>query len=975
MDAIEQEGFIEVAGLRLDLRTQRLALNGRTIDLRPKSWELLKYMARRPGQLLTKDKLMGAVWAGSVVTDASLNQAVRELRKALGDDARSPRYIETVHRRGFRFIAGSQEQISSSQPNASALPHLGPQQLFGRNQEIARLQELLDLAAAGHRQLCFVTGEPGIGKTRLVQEFLDTLPAQVNGATPLVGWGRCIDQHGGGEAYLPILEALDRLARGPMGDTVQKSLRRYAPLWLLQMPWLLPPDHVYDAELVGSTPARMLREFCVFLESLAADTPLILWLEDLHWCDKATIDLLDAMARREELARVLVVASYRPVDAAVLDAPVRQLKLSLVQHRRAAELALELLDAETVGELLAARFPGMSALAELTSLVQQASDGNPLFVVTLADYLVAHQLLIQQGGVWLVTAPIETIRVEIPNSLKDIIELQLQQASAQEVSLLETASVVGTDFPAQAVAAMLGLETDAVELACDRLAQHQQFLVLANPVEWADGNIGRGYRFIHDVYRRMLYNRLSPARRQQLHRRAAIAIESGYRGRESEVAAELALHFELGREPEPTIVYLQLAADQARQRAAAGEAVAYLNRALTQVATLPQNTENEARELELRLRLMRVLITAVAYTATEQQDNLQRALKLCEHLQDRPSEIQILALQCSATILRGDIPAADMIISRAREVGKHLTDPVLLSHEPLGAGASALVKGQLTLAEEQFGHSIDLLSDADLREPTRLFGHDPAVLSLGYSTISAWLLGKPDEARRRAQLALARSESIGFPQVLVIGLDVALSAEHFRGDVEAARPLAAALDACMARYCVEYPYSRPVAARNWLLLRSGDATAAIAGIRRGIDKAQAAGAGLFFPLMYITLAEACLATGAIADGLAAIDEALRIARGGERVLEAEAWRLKGELLRLAEDHEKAEQCFRTALAVAGEQSALSLELRAANSLVRLHNDTGLAVDAGEHLERVFGRFTEGFDTADLREARALCQTA
>ncbi len=372
---------------------------------------------------------------------------------------------------------------------------------------------------------------------------------------------------------------------------------------------------------------------------------------------------------------------------------------------------------------------------------------------------------------------------------------------------------------------------------------------------------------------------------------------------------------------------------------------------------------------------MRVLITAVAYTATEQQDNLQRALKLCEHLQEDSSEIQILALQCGGTILRGDIPAADMIISRAREVGKHLNDPVLLSHEPLAAGVSALVKGQLKLAEEQFGRSIDLLSDADLREPTRLFGHDPAVLSLGYSTISAWLLGKPDEARRRAQIALTRSESIGFPQVLVNGLDVALSAEHFCGDVEAARPLAAALDACMARYCVEYPYSRPVSARNWLLLRSGDARAAIAGIRRGIDKARAAGHGLFFPLMYITLAEACLVTGAIADGLEAIDEALRIAQGGERVLEAEAWRLKGELLRLEEDHEKAEQCFRTALAVAGEQSALSLELRAANSLVRLHRDTGLAVDAGKQLERALGRFTEGFDTADLREAHTLCQTA
>jgi adenylate cyclase len=370
---------------------------------------------------------------------------------------------------------------------------------------------------------------------------------------------------------------------------------------------------------------------------------------------------------------------------------------------------------------------------------------------------------------------------------------------------------------------------------------------------------------------------------------------------------------------------------------------------------------------------MRALITALAYTATEQQDNLQRALKLCEHLQDSTSEIQILALLSSGLILRGDIQAADAVLNRAREVGKHFNDPVLSSHEPLVSGVCALAKGQLKTAEKEFKRSIDLLQGADLREPTRLFGHDPAVLSLGYSTISAWLLGKPDEARRRARLALARSESIGAPQVLVNGLDVALSAEHFRGDVEAARPLAAALDDCMARYCVKYPYSRPLAARNWLLLRSGDAAAAIAGISRDLDEAKTAGHGLFFPLMYITLAEACLETGATADGLAAIDEALTIVRGGERVLEAEVWRLKGELLRLEEDHENAEQCFRTALAVAGEQSALSLELRAANSLVRLHRDTGRAVDAGEHLEEVLARFTEGFDTADLREAHTLCQ--
>ena len=969
MDAFVGEGFIEVAGLRLDLRAQRLALNGRTVDLRPKSWELLKYMAVRPGLLLAKDELLEALWGDRVVTEASLNQAVRELRKALGDDARSPQYIETVHRRGFRFIAGSEEHERSQQSNTATR---GLKKMFGRKQDIARLQELLDLAAGGQRQFCFVTGEPGIGKTSVVQAFLDNLPAQVASEAPLIGLGQCIDQHGEGEAYLPILEALDRLARGPKGQLVLEQLQHYAPTWLIQMPWLLPsPDLAYDPQLLAATSTRMLREFCVFLESLAAETPLVLWLEDLHWSDQATIDLLGALAHRQESSRILVVASYRPVDAAILDAPVRQLKQSLVQHNSAIELSLELLTADAVGEYLAEHFEGIAQLAELTEIMYEMTDGNPLFVITLADYLAARQLLCRDQNRWTVSVPLDSIRKENPGSLKSIIELQLELAADKELLLLETASVVGTGFSARAIANMLALNLDEVEMACDQLAKRGQFLVTARSVEWPDNSVSQGYEFIHDVFRRTLYDRLSPARLQQLHVRAGEALEQGYSGQPNVVAAELALHFEIGRDPERAIAYLRLAAEGAQQRAAGGEATAYLKRALVQVAALPPRAENKQCELALRLRLMRVLMTTLGYSSAEHSRNLQRALELCENLRDGASEIQILALQCIAAILGGDIQAAEQAIGRAREVGMQFTDPVLLSHEPAASGITALAKGQLKMAEDHFKRSIELLSDADLREPTRLFGHDPAVGSLGYSTISVWLLGYPDEARRRGKLALARSESIGTPQVLVIGLDLALTAEHLCGDVDAARQLAAALDACMAKYGVEYPYSRPLAARNWLLLQSGDAPAAIEGMLRGINMAQESRHGLFYPIMYNTLAEACLAGGAVAEGLEAIDRSLQRMQGGERVLEAESWRLRGELLRLNDDHEKAGRCFRTALAIAGDQSALSLELRAACSLGRLNIDTGLAGDAGDLLSVILGRFTQGFDTADICQANAL----
>jgi adenylate cyclase len=284
---------------------------------------------------------------------------------------------------------------------------------------------------------------------------------------------------------------------------------------------------------------------------------------------------------------------------------------------------------------------------------------------------------------------------------------------------------------------------------------------------------------------------------------------------------------------------------------------------------------------------------------------------------------------------------------------------------------TALVRGELEAAEAHFARALVLLDDADLREPTRLFGHDPAVVALAFSSLSAWSLGRPDEARRRAQLALARAEAIGIPQVLAIALDLVLSVEHLRRDAEAAIPAAAALDTCLDKYGVEYPYLRPSCARNWLLMEGGDAAAALTGIQRDIKKAQDARAGLFFPLLYITLAEACLATGAASEGLAATEKAFNIINTGERLFEAEAWRLKGELLRLEQEPEQAQQCFRTALQVAGDQSALALELRAATSLGRLHRDTGQAADAGERLQMIIDRFTEGFDTADFRDAAAV----
>jgi predicted ATPase len=971
MDDIARQ--MDTPGLRLDFRNQRVERRGQIIELRPKSWQLLTYMAAHPSELLGKEELVEAVWGDTVVGDASLNQVVGELRKALGDDARSPRYIETVHRRGFRFLLDTESTENTKKRSGNPTDIKHQPTLFGRSTELEGLHQLFEHSITGKMNFYFITGEAGIGKTSLAREFLEEIQRQANQTPFLVGHGQCIDQLGEGEPYLPILEALDRLARGPMGDAVLEKLECYAPLWLVQMPWLLPPGHSYDPLLVAATPARMLREFCVFLEALTAQSPIVLWLEDMHWADRATSDLLDSLARREEASRLLVIVSYRPVDAALLEAPIRHLKESLIPQHLATELELEPLSRQAVSDYLAHRFAGiseLSELSELTSLMFELSDGNPLFIITLAEYLTAQDFLVHGANGWTLTQPPESIQASCPAGLKPTIELQLQQLTKTELLVLEAASVVGTQFPAQALAGVIKWELDAIESSCDLLAEQGQFLTSAGSIDWPDHSVGQCYQFIHDIYRQVLYDRLTTAHRQRLHLSTGLAIEAGYPEQVDEVSAELALHFELGHDPVRAIFHLKLAAERAQQRAAPTEAVAYLKRALAQLTRLPHSTNREETELELRLRLMRLLISTVSYTALEQEQNLTRALELASTLKDAASELLLLAQQSASLILQAKFDLLEQVIRRAKLASEFCDDMVLLSHEPLASAILALTRSELNPAEAFFRAVNKSLADADLRLPARRFGHDPMVLSLGYSAISAWMLGRPDEARKRARLGLERANAIGLPQVQANGLDTALTIEHLRRDVEQTSSLASAFTACLDKFGIKYPYPRPLSACNWLLLQSGDAAAAIAGLRQDIEKTLAARLGLFLPLIYITLAEACLAARNTSDGLAAVDDAFISIRRGQALFEPEAWRIKGELLRLTDDRSQPGECFRKAMQLAGTQSALALELRAATSLGRLQLDTGLAPDASEHLRASLGRFTEGFDTADFRDATA-----
>jgi DNA-binding winged helix-turn-helix (wHTH) protein len=329
--------------------------------LTPKAFAVLSHLVTHPDRLVTKDELFDTLWPDTVVSEAALRVCIGELRKALGEAARTPRCIATVARRGYRFLAPVTRQEPSAgvvstpttpRPPAPAAP-AGP--LVGREAVLARLHTAWAQAGQGVRQVCFVTGEAGIGKTAVVEAFA----AQV-GTNPHV-WlaqGQCVEHYGTREAYLPVLEALGQLVRAPGGARLVALLRQQAPTWLVQLPWLLTEAdrQQFQHELQGTTRERMLRELAEVVETLAAETPLVLVLEDLHWSDYATLDLLALLARRRAPARLLLLGTYRPVDVIVQAHPLRPVAQTLQQQGYCQELLLEPLSAGEVAAYLHGRF-------------------------------------------------------------------------------------------------------------------------------------------------------------------------------------------------------------------------------------------------------------------------------------------------------------------------------------------------------------------------------------------------------------------------------------------------------------------------------------------------------------------------------------------------------------------------------------------------------------------------------------------
>ena len=508
---------------QLDSANECLWHCGQRLTLTPRPFAVLRYLVENPQRLVTHDELLEALWPETYVQPQVLRTYVLELRKLLGDTPACPQFIETVPKRGYRFLMPVTREGSGER-----------REIVGRDVELAALHARLERARNSDRLTLFITGEAGIGKTALIDVFCNRVCEDSGPRASLrIARGQSIEGFGGKEAFYPVREALNGLYANDDAKA-RALLAAAAPGWFTKR----------------EAAAFSLGEICEALEALSQEEALLLIFEDIHWADTSTLDLIAALARRRTRAKLMLLASFRSADVEPQH-PLGRLQQNLATSRRSEELRLGPLDRKAVGEYLCRELSTERLPAGLSSFIHQHSAGNPLYMTAILDHLRAQRVLLCENGQVAMSQPLHEIELGVPDGLAGVIELQLDRLSEEDRRLLEAGSIAGTIFPAWAAAAALKREREDVEEAYASLVRRVRLLSIAGQDELPDGSRSPFYVFAHTLYRDVLYARMPGSRRSQWHLHIADRLRSMFAGNEDSVAYEIAVHTEAGSASSP----------------------------------------------------------------------------------------------------------------------------------------------------------------------------------------------------------------------------------------------------------------------------------------------------------------------------------------------------------------------------------------------------------------------------------------
>ena len=938
----------------IDEADARLTNAGKPLPLAPKPFAVLCALARTPRMLVSKNALLDRVWGHRYVTDSVLKSTISELRAVLGDDPRQPRFIETVSRRGYRFIAPL---------DTPATPHLSegaaPASLVGRAREVEELRAAWRLALAGRHQSVCIAGEAGVGKTMLIEHFV----AEV-GETRCAH-GHCVEQYGAAEPFMPVLEALTELCR--RDGALAELIRAVAPTWLVQLPWLSTPGEreALRRELHGAGQARMLREMGELLERYAETRPLLIVTEDLHWADHATVQLIDYMARRRGHAQLLWIASYRLTEIIAADHPLRAVRHELRLHGLCKEIVLDAFSEQDVAAYVAKRIPARAADEEFVRALHAVSEGLPLFVADAVDHLIGHDELAAGGP----TALRQVQSLALPDTLAGIIGRYIRQLPADQALLLDAAGACGNEFRLATLARVLDRDLTSVAQASAELARRQRWLREVD----TPGGAGAAYGFRHALYRKVLYQRIAPLARAELHRKVAAVLERERAEGAKVGPAELASHFELGGEPMSALRWYAEAAESALLHFSPAETMTVTLRAMPLVPAAPPGEARDALDLTLGALRGTAAVQLLGTGALQAKRAYEHAALLLERVPRHP--LRALALHGLGLVLclRGELDEAQALAERSDALAAGGKDQALVLSACFVHGMVEHLRGRPRSAREWLERGAAAAEGLDETAPAALSTADPGVLVLCLLAIELLHLGFPDQGRSRLEQAHARARALRQPgpQVAVLWLDALFHV--LIGEPERVAQACARMRDVSEKHALPQGRAAELWFRGFAEARLGDPRAGHRLIREGYDHVARLGVRGWATETLGYAAEALALAGDWTGARRELDEAMQCARDtGEGKYCTQLLILSGRIADALGDARQALKSMQEAAADARAREAPWLELLALSALCERG---GATAEDRAALRRVVDELTEGRDTPPVASARALLSKA
>lgn len=865
-------------------------------------------------------------------------QAYRQCKDALRRELAAEPSAATV--RAYERIRGAEPGPPA--PSGGRAPAALP--LVGRQAEWSRLREAWERAVLGRACFALVTGDAGIGKSRLAEELLT--------------WAQ---RQGVATAKTRCYAAEGRLSLAPVSewlrsDALSPHLARLEDVWRVEVARILPELLAAQPGLPRPAPMTEFGDRLRFFEGLAraalvAPPPLLLLIDDLQWCDRETIEWLHFLSRFDPEARLLVLGTARSEE---LDAahPLPALLRHLRSASQLVEIALEPLDAAETAEL-AAQVGNRVFDADAATRLYRETEGNPLFVV--------ETVRAESGGDPPPGVPEQGIP-GLPPRAHAVIAGRLAQLSDHARETAAAAAVIGRAFDLEVLVRLVGDE-DVVVRALDELWR-KRIVREQGP---------NAYDFTHDKLRDVAYGETSAPQRRRLHRRVAEALVAAHEKDLDPVSAQIAAHYESAGLFEQAIPHYSRAAVVAQGVYAHDEAMALVGRGLSQLRKLPASARRDGWELELQLVLAPSYRVTMGWAAPDLVEVLDRALALCDRVGTGAQRAQVLYGMQSSYIVAGRLEKSALITDEMVRVFRETQG----SEPPRSAFAMmAGVRLQIGRFQEACDDIDGLVREADpsqLQHLQESQGLNYEVIARAWQSHGLWCLGRPDTAFEGASHALRLARQLGQPFSQAIAATYLALLQQLRADPATFRGQAKeALELATAFKATYYRAWAAILVAYAETLDSPEATG-LARLRSAIESFKETGARLRLPYYLALLADAHLRAGEADAGLVVVEEALSRGREtNERWWDAELHRLRAELL-LAGGAEaaEAEAALRRALEIARGQQAKSLELRAARTLARLWGGSGRTAEARDLLAPVYSWFAEGLETPDLKVARAL----